>query len=68
MIINTDGIIIRMECRGISLLGRITSGVKLINMKDKEEVASIAKVRFASDNMEEKNDNEEESDIVEDEE
>ena len=49
MIINTDGIIIRMECKGISLLGRITSGVKLINMKGNEEVASIAKVRFASE-------------------
>ena len=45
MIINTDGIIIRMLCSGISVLGRITSGVKLINLKDKETVASIAKVR-----------------------
>ena len=45
MIINTDGIIIRMLCSGISVLGRITSGVKLINLKEHEEVASIAKVR-----------------------
>ena len=45
MIINTDGIIIRKLCSGISVLGRITSGVKLINLKDKETVASIAKVR-----------------------
>ena len=45
MIINTEGIIIRMECSGISVLGRITSGVKLINLKDNEIVASIAKVR-----------------------
>ena len=45
MIINTEGIVIRMECEGISTLGRITSGVKLINLKGKEEVASIAKVR-----------------------
>ena len=45
MIINTEGIIIRMECNGISVLGRITSGVKLINLKDNEIVASIAKVR-----------------------
>lgn len=48
MIINTDGIVIRMECAGISVLGRITSGVKLINLKEHEEVASIAKVRRAS--------------------
>ena len=53
MIINTDGIVIRMECSGISLLGRITSGVKLINLKEKEEVASIAKVRNASEELEE---------------
>ena len=45
MIINTDGIIIRMECKDISVYGRITSGVKLINLKENEEVASIAKDR-----------------------
>ncbi len=45
MIINTDGIVIRMECAGISVLGRITSGVKLINLKENEIVASIAKVK-----------------------
>ena len=45
MIINTEGIVIRMECKGISVLGRITSGVKLINLRENEIVASIAKVR-----------------------
>ena len=45
MMINTEGIIIRMECAGISKLGRITSGVKLINLHKDEKVASIAKVR-----------------------
>ena len=45
MIINTEGIIIRMKCEGISLLGRITSGVKLINLPEGDKVASIAKVR-----------------------
>ena len=45
MIINTEGIIIRMECSGISVLGRITSGVKLINLSGDDKVASIAKVR-----------------------
>ena len=32
MIINKEGIIIRMKCEGISVLGRVTSGVKLINL------------------------------------
>lgn len=45
MIINTEGIIIRMLCSGISVLGRVTSGVKLINLKEGDTVASIAKVR-----------------------
>ena len=45
MIINTEGIIIRMFCSGISILGRITSGVKLINLNENDTVASIAKVR-----------------------
>ncbi|MEF9916963.1 MAG: DNA gyrase subunit A [Lachnospiraceae bacterium] len=62
MIINTEGIIIRMECASISLLGRVTSGVKLINLHDKTTVASIAKVREGSAELTEK---EEEIDIVE---
>lgn len=48
MIINTQGIIIRMQCSDISILGRITSGVKLINLPEGEKVASVAKVRKAS--------------------
>ena len=45
MLITTEGIIIRMKVEDISLLGRVTSGVKLINMNDDITVASIAKVR-----------------------
>ena len=39
MIINTEGIIIRMKCDGISELGRVTSGVKLINLPEGNKVA-----------------------------
>ena len=53
MIINTAGIIIRMMCSDISMLGRVTSGVKLMNMEDGESVASIAKVRESSNKTEE---------------
>lgn len=45
MLITTEGIIIRMEVAGISTLGRITSGVKLINLDDGVKVAKVAKVR-----------------------
>ncbi len=45
MIITTEGIIIRTPCTDISILGRITSGVKLMNVDENISVASIAKVR-----------------------
>ena len=45
MMITTEGIIIRLQCSDISMLGRITSGVKLINLDEGVKVASVAKVR-----------------------
>ena len=45
MLINTEGIIIRIKVADTALLGRVTSGVKLINLKEGVTVASIAKVR-----------------------
>ena len=69
MIINTEGIIIRMKCEGISVLGRITSRVKLINLKDKDIVASIAKVRKGdeddSEEEQESTSESEEADVTE---
>ncbi len=53
MIITTEGIIIRMKVEGISILGRVTSGVKLINMNEDVTIASIAKVREDKTLMEE---------------
>ena len=45
MMITTEGVIIRLQCADISILGRITFGVKLINLKEGVTVASVAKVR-----------------------
>ncbi len=45
MLITTGGIIIRIKVSDTALLGRITSGVKLMNLSDDVVVASIAKVR-----------------------
>ena len=45
MLITTEGIIIRIKVNDTALLGRVTSGVKLMNLKDDVTVASIAKVR-----------------------
>ena len=49
MLITTEGIIIRIPCSGISVVGRIASGVKLMDVDSENvSVASIAKVREQS--------------------
>ena len=45
MMITTEGIIIQLRMEDISTLGRITSGVKMINLDENVKVAKIAKVR-----------------------
>lgn len=45
MLITTGGIIIQIPMSDVSILGRITSGVKLINLDNGVTVAQIAKVR-----------------------
>ena len=46
MLITTEGIIIRIPCSGISVVGRIASGVKLMDVDaENVSIASIAKVR-----------------------
>lgn len=44
MIINSDGVLIRIRVEEISKLGRITSGVKLMKTDEEVEVVSIAKI------------------------
>ncbi len=44
MIITKNGIIIRIDINNISLMGRVTQGVKLINVKNDNFVTSIALV------------------------
>ena len=44
MLITTEGIIIRIRVNDTALLGRVTSGVKLIDLKSGVTVASIARV------------------------
>ena len=45
MMITTEGIIIQLRVEDISILGRITSGVKMINLEKGIKVAQVAKVR-----------------------
>ena len=49
MIITNNGIIIRMDVNNISEMGRVTKGVKLINLKDNNHVASISVVEKEED-------------------
>ena len=70
MLITTEGIVIRMSVDDISVIGRNTSGVKLMNIDQDSDikVASIAKVRESAtrDNeAEEENLEEAEADITE---
>ncbi len=53
LMITTEGIIIRISCADISVLGRITSGVKLMNISEENiSVASITKVRETEESEE----------------
>lgn len=65
MIITTGGIIIRMSVDDISIIGRNTSGVKLMNIDAGSDVvvASVAKVRGGSKNCEDEIELEEEEDV-----
>lgn len=44
MIINTSGIIIRMEVKQLRVMGRATQGVRLIKMKENDCIASVTPV------------------------
>ena len=57
MMITTEGVIIQIRMQDISTLGRITSGVKLINLDKGIKVAKIAKVREKISNGDQEFDN-----------
>ena len=44
MIVNKSGITIRMSVSDLRVMGRATQGVKLINIKDGDSIAAVAKV------------------------
>ncbi|WP_019536881.1 DNA gyrase subunit A [Paenibacillus ginsengihumi] len=53
MIITASGTIIRTSIAGISLMGRNTQGVKLINVREDEEVSTVANVAKSEETSEE---------------
>ncbi len=61
MLITTEGIIIRIPCSGISVVGRIASGVKLMDVDSENvSIAGIAKVREEESKEDESDETEEE--------
>ncbi len=44
MIINRSGIAIRMSVSDLRVMGRATQGVRLINLKDSDSIAAVAKI------------------------
>ena len=61
MIITNSGIIIRLDMNSVSTMGRVTQGVRLINLKENSVVSSISVV---NKNSEEEDVSEETSDII----
>jgi DNA gyrase subunit A len=57
MMITTEGIIIQLRMQDISTMGRITSGVKMMDLEEGVKVAKIAKVREKISNGEQEFDN-----------
>ena len=66
MMITTEGTIIQIPMEDVSILGRNTSGVKLINLDDKVKVAKIAKVREKVSDGVNETDDEDIQDFVDD--
>lgn len=51
MIINKSGIAIRLEVKNLRVMGRATQGVKLINLKNNDSIAAVAKVMHDEDEV-----------------
>ncbi|ALJ04221.1 DNA gyrase subunit A [Pseudalgibacter alginicilyticus] len=49
MIINKSGIAIRLEVKNLRVMGRATQGVRLINLKNADSIAAVAKVMHEED-------------------
>tara|TARA_A100001011_G_scaffold213371_1_gene221475 strand:- start:4455 stop:6950 length:2496 start_codon:yes stop_codon:yes gene_type:complete len=64
MIINKSGIGIRMAVSDLRVMGRATQGVKLINLKEDDSIAAVAKVMKDDEDVEDISDLDVESDTI----
>lgn len=53
MIINKSGIAIRMAVASLRVMGRATQGVRLINLRDEDEIAAVAKISQEEEHIDE---------------
>jgi DNA gyrase subunit A len=67
MIINRSGIVIRIVVSELRVMGRATQGVKLINLKGNDEIASVAKIQHEDEEVEVEGDATEENGPITDE-
>ena len=65
MLMNSEGIMIRMKVSDVSLIGRVTSGVKLISLEEGTRVVSAALIQESQVDNEEEPDEETPSDDLE---
>ena len=54
MIITQNGLTIRVAVKTIRVMGRAAQGVRIINLKDNDQIASVAKVRSYENEEQEK--------------
>lgn len=52
MIVNIDGTLIRMEVKCISVLSRVTSGVRLMKTAENQDIASFEKIEISEEEEE----------------
>ena len=64
MIINKSGIAIRMAVSDLRVMGRATQGVKLINLKEEDSIAAVAKVMKDNEDVEDISDIDVEGDTI----
>ncbi len=53
MVISQEGIVIRLSCEEVSVIGRSTQGVRIMHVNESDQVVSIAKVAFEESEDEE---------------
>ena len=65
MIINKSGIAIRMQVEDLRVMGRATQGVKVISIKEGDNIAAVAKVMKDEEEIEDLGDIEFTGDTIE---